>query len=962
MYIKQVIIQGFRSYRDQNIIEPFSARHNVIVGRNGSGKSNFFFAIQFVLTDEFSHMRPEERQQLLHEGTGARVVSAFVEIIFDNSDNRLPIDKDEVSLRRVIGAKKDVYYLDKKQVTKSDVMNLLESAGFSRSNPYYVVKQGKINQLATSSDMQRLKLLREVAGTRVYDERKSESEVILKDTEGKREKINELLEYIEERLKTLEEEKEELKEYQKWDKMHRSLEFTIHDKELKDTRRKLESLEESREMGSEQSHELHKNASDAAAKIEAIEKQLKELSTALQSSSSEKKQLEEERQEHIKKRAKMELDLKDLEVSVNEDKSSKGRSKKELEKLEKEIVAKQRELDDILPRYQQVKDTEEQCNARLKACEQRKTELYAKQGRGNQFSSKEQRDVWIKKEIKSLSSSITAKERQIHQLSSDISQLKAKLEQQSQEMQERNSNLEERRAALDQTHRQYAEMKMKRDELTNQRKELWRRDAAIDQSQQSVKEELRKCERNLQSTASKVINNGLDSVSRIVRDRHIQGVYGPLIENFTCAPKLFTAVEVTAGNRLFHVIVDSDKTASNILSIMNKQKMLGEVTFMPLNKLKYSEVEYPTNSNVTSMVDKLNYDPMFHPAMMHVFGKTLIAKDIDHASQFSKSENLDCVTLEGDQVSRRGALTGGYYDTRKSRLEMQRLVWEQKEKLQEGETEQSRIKAELEELDTQITSVLSEVQKLETKQIQLRETYERQKLDVKSLTHDHQTTKRALQSKERSLTTLESDLQAMNSARDAMQEELGTELLSQLAPSEQQEVETLEVEIQELQQKLRSCLSERTRLESNKNTLENLLSDNLTRRRDGLKQELEEISVEDRQQQLELMQTEFDHLLQLIDHNSSQLEEVESHLEEYSQKINSLQSDLEKWRTEEREYLDKIAEDQKIMERLTNKRGLLIKKREECMRKIRELGSLPADTNTKYQNLSLKEVSVVYTL
>lgn len=77
---------------------------------------------------------------------------------------------------------------------------------------------------------------------------------------------------------------------------------------------------------------------------------------------------------------------------------------------------KQRELDDILPRYQQVKDTEEQCNARcvcvrlfmvcvvmwavgvrLKACEQRRTELYAKQGRGNQFSSKEQRDVWIKK-------------------------------------------------------------------------------------------------------------------------------------------------------------------------------------------------------------------------------------------------------------------------------------------------------------------------------------------------------------------------------------------------------------------------------------------------------------------------------------------------------------------------------------------------------------------------------------
>lgn len=64
----------------------------------------------------------------------------------------LQIDKDEVSLRRVIGSKKDQYFLDKKNVTKSDVMNLLESAGFSRSNPYYIVKQGRVSQI--SSDKQ----------------------------------------------------------------------------------------------------------------------------------------------------------------------------------------------------------------------------------------------------------------------------------------------------------------------------------------------------------------------------------------------------------------------------------------------------------------------------------------------------------------------------------------------------------------------------------------------------------------------------------------------------------------------------------------------------------------------------------------------------------------------------------------------------------------------------------------
>ncbi len=62
------------------------------------------------------------------------------------------------------------------------------------------------------------------------------------DTEGKLEKIDEFLRTIEERLATLEEEKEELKEYQKWDKLRRSLEYCIHDRDLKDTKRKLEEV------------------------------------------------------------------------------------------------------------------------------------------------------------------------------------------------------------------------------------------------------------------------------------------------------------------------------------------------------------------------------------------------------------------------------------------------------------------------------------------------------------------------------------------------------------------------------------------------------------------------------------------------------------------------------------------------------------------------------------------------
>lgn len=92
------------------------------------------------------------------------------------------MDKEEISLKRTIGLKKDEYFLDNKHMTKTDVVNLLESAGLSRSNPYYIVQQGQVRRLISMKDSQRLDLLKEIAGTRTYDDRRKESIKIMKDT------------------------------------------------------------------------------------------------------------------------------------------------------------------------------------------------------------------------------------------------------------------------------------------------------------------------------------------------------------------------------------------------------------------------------------------------------------------------------------------------------------------------------------------------------------------------------------------------------------------------------------------------------------------------------------------------------------------------------------------------------------------------------------------------------------
>ena len=77
---------------------------------------------------------------------------------------------------------------------------------------------------------------------------------------------------------------------------------------------------------------------------------------------------------------------------------------------------------------------------------------------------------------------------------------------------------------------------------------------------------------------------------------NLPGVYGPLYRLFEVADSKFnTAVELTAGNSLFHVVVDSDETASRVLDVMIKEKT-GRVTFMPLNRLK-PKSPAPPNSN-----------------------------------------------------------------------------------------------------------------------------------------------------------------------------------------------------------------------------------------------------------------------------------------------------------------------------------------------------------------------------
>jgi structural maintenance of chromosome 3 (chondroitin sulfate proteoglycan 6) len=343
MYIKEVRIQGFRSYRDSTC-DVFSPQHNIVVGRNGSGKSNFFSAIQFVLSDEYSNLRTEQRVALLHEGSGPRVITAFVEIVFDNSDRRLPMSKDEVVLRRTVGQKKDQFFIDKKNVTKKDVVQMLESAGFSHANPYYIVKQGKINEMATQSEKDRLELLKEIAGTRVYDDNRS--------------KVNTLLTQIVEKLDSLEREKEDLAEYQKFDREKRAFEFLIF---------------ENREQKRETKADIREKSETLRKQLQEAKKNLSDVEHALARSNDEKESVTLEKEKLISSKTKHELEIKELKLSENEGNASAQDAQKELKELKIKIREKRHELEqELTPEFQRLKALEDGLHRETQNVERKK--------------------------------------------------------------------------------------------------------------------------------------------------------------------------------------------------------------------------------------------------------------------------------------------------------------------------------------------------------------------------------------------------------------------------------------------------------------------------------------------------------------------------------------------------------------------------------------------------------------
>lgn len=946
-----------RSYKEQTVIEPFSPKTNVIVGRNGSGKSNFFAAIRFVLSDAYTQMGREERQALLHEGSGSAVMSAYVEIIFDNSDDRFPTGKDELILRRTIGLKKDEYSLDRKSATKTDVMNLLESAGFSRSNPYYIVPQGRVTTLTNMKDAERLNLLKEVAGTQVYEARRTESLKIMTETNNKRQKIDELLSYIKDRLEELEEEKEELRGYQEKDRDRRCLEYAFYHREQVAIANALDEVEEARETGVEGTEENREEFMRGERAISELEAEIKQLTRQMDLLKLERRQLEEDRRETSKAQAKVELDVKTLTDGLSATEQARSRHQQELRDVKQEIATKEAELAKILPDYKKRKAKETEVKQNLDNAEASRTRLYSKQGRSTQFKTKAERDKWLRKEIEDLNTALG--EQKANRLNAD-EEVKA-VQSEIQNLEGEIAGLRERfegwggsRQALSE---EVTTAKDALEKLNDERKLLRREDDKLESVTEDARQERDRAERDLSHTMDGPTSRGLATVRRIKQQQNITGAYGTLAELFNVSEAYRTAAEQTAGNSLFHYVVDNEATATRLVDALYQQKG-GRVTFMPLSQLRPRPTKLPNASDAQPLLTKLTYDKKYEKAMSQVFGKTIVTPSLAIGAQYARSHGCTAITPDGDVANKKGAMTGGYIDTRKSRLQAVRNVNKWRDEYETLIARTIEVRRESEKKDQKITSAMGELQKKEQKLRQLDDSFEPLRHELRVKTSHLEKQREQLSANIRRREVVQSLLKDHGDSISSFEAELASDFKKALSANEESQLEQLNTTVQELQKRWNEVSKDRRALEGRKQLLEVELRENLRMKLDQLNSQEIDSTAGSGSGNLKESQRELKRVQKVAAAVEAKFQDNEAQVEEAEVKISNLQKDKTQRVERQQEIARAIEKHQKRMEKSVAKKALLTASAAECAKNIRDLGVLPDEAFEKFAHIDSKQVCV----
>ncbi|TFF87487.1 MAG: chromosome segregation protein SMC, partial [Promethearchaeota archaeon] len=952
VYIKSIEMTGFKSYGKGTLTLNFPDGFTGIIGPNGSGKSNIVDAISFTLGELSSKsMRASELSDLIYAKPGDKADKAIVNITFDNSDHKIPVPFDEVSVQREVKRSRTgaVYRFNGQRSTRQEIMDKLKIANIDVKEGFNLVLQGRIAELVGMNPEKRREMIEDLAGTIEFDEKKIQAIEELEKAEIKLGEFDLLLKEVNGNLNKLKKEKESL---EKWESTveeiyeSKSILYSYyHQKylqEMKELQEKIEDItNDIKNSDAEKGDKLQKiqniksGIEDINKEIERKQAELEKIRSDLTNKNSEitgiKKDISHNENRNIQIKNEIEqLEKKNKDLKSNQEKLSDNILKisTKLEELNQKKLSKEEEYSKINNLLKRSEVEYKSIEKKIQELDIQVNEVDEKINKLNIQNSMKSSTLGIKEEQYSTGiRELGNRKRILQRIDEDIIIIKNEIDQ-TRELLEISQNKIKNSISKQESYENIL------DDLTEKNKDLERGISSIKAKIDTIE--------NFIGETSPV----LDAIMKKAKNKEILGIIGRL-GDLIPVDDIGLSIEEKATLIPFlnSIIVESAYTAQECIAYLRNEQ-LGYGSFIPLEELKNLKIKsnQETSYNFESKLEgklepilNIFKDIIVLPTLKEAIDKFIL--DIEKGGH-----NNQILTIDGDKISREGIIFGGVSSETNEILisELNKKLEIQKEKLDDNlkHIQVNKMKhKKLIQIVTDITKkseIIRQTMKnkennlsdLEKRRAEISDFVERTENKVNSLKLEIESTKTLINTFEEDLSEREKKKEELNNSKEELVQEMDKIRYDQLL-EKIREVENLLSEINVKYSKLEGEKNNYSsqidlysnQIKENEQQIQNLIIQNqqlekeniklnsdLIKYQEQLKQKIE--TENDLKNKLTALNDSIKDENQSISNIRKQISTIDLKLDRYKQKVSEIKINRERISTELENVKLKIKEEE----------------------------------------------------
>ena len=712
MYLKSIEIHGFKSFANKIKFE-FHNGITGIVGPNGSGKSNVADAVRWVLGEQkVKQLRGSKMEDVIFAGTENRkpLGFAYVAITLDNSDHKLDVDYEEVTVsRRLFRSGESEYMINGTQVRLKDVNELFYDTGIGKEG-YSIIGQGQIDQILSGKPEERRELFDEAAGIVKFKRRKNQALKKLDDENQNLVRVQDILAELEHQVGPLEKQCEKAKKYLLFKDDLKKYDVNMFLVEMEDIKNRLSDLDKKLEIATSDMNSSNEEFENIKKQYTKLEADLEEINNSIEA----KKTMSTDT---VLKIEKLEGRILVLKEQINSAKNNEEFIATRVNAISSDIAKKEKDLTELC---KEKDDNENVIQETIKSQSEITTDISVIKEEIENFDKEIAEHKAEIIEILNSKSMIKSKLQRCDTLLEQInirkSQLNQKLIEFQSEKENQESKIEELKAELDKVNDLIDELNKTVSEYRNDLNDLRVENSKITKSISENRERYHKSKSNLEALKNiteryEGYGNSIKKVMELKENK--KGIIGVVADIIKVEKKYEVAIETALGGNIQNIVTDTETTAKEIIEYLKKNKY-GRATFLPLSsmtkKTGFNNEDVFSDKGVLGLAcDLVEIKKEYEGVTKYLLGKVVVVDTIDNAIALERKYrySLRIVTLEGEYLNIGGSISGGAFKNNSNLLGRRREIEELENKLKDLKNEKENLDKNLIENRSK-TSVLND--------------------------------------------------------------------------------------------------------------------------------------------------------------------------------------------------------------------------------------------------------------